>query len=39
MEMNKTTNLMELKQFGLIDRVNETLGLDVGTTLGKFTPG
>jgi hypothetical protein len=38
MEMNQTTGLMELKPAGLIDRVIETLGLDVGTTLGKFTP-
>ena len=38
MEIDKTTGLMELKQTGLIDRVIETLGLDIGTTSGKFTP-
>ena len=38
MELSQTTVLMELKQTGLIDGVIETLGLDVGTTLGKFTP-
>jgi hypothetical protein len=38
MEVDPATGLMELKQTGLIDRVIETLGLDVGTTSGKFTP-
>jgi hypothetical protein len=38
MEVDQTTGLMELKQTGLIDRVIETLGLDIGTTSGKFTP-
>ena len=38
MEIDQTTGLMELKQTGLIDRVIETLGLDIGTTSGKFTP-
>ena len=38
METNPTTGLMELKQTGLIDRVIETLGLDISTTSGKFTP-
>ena len=37
-EINQTTGLMELKQTGLIDRVIETLSLDIGTTSGKFTP-
>ena len=30
--------MLELKQTGLIDRVIEALGLDVGTTNGKATP-
>ncbi len=38
MEIDQATGLMELKQTGLIDRVIETLGLDIGTTSGKFTP-
>ena len=38
MEIDQTTGLMELKQTGLIDRVIETLGLDIRTTSGKFTP-
>ena len=38
MELSQTTCLMKLKQTGLIDRVIKTLGLDVGTTSGKFTP-
>jgi len=36
-----TTSLMELKQTGLIDRIDrlvETLGLDISKTSGKFTP-
>ena len=38
MEINQTTGCMELKQTSLIDRVIQNLGLDIGTTLGKFTP-
>ena len=38
MEIDQATGLMELKQTGLIDRVIEILGLDIGTTSGKFTP-
>lgn len=38
MEIDQATGLMELKQTGLIDRVIETLGLDIGTSSGKFTP-
>eukprot|EP00804_Cyclotella_cryptica_P025289 CCRYP_010373-RB/>CCRYP_010373-RB protein AED:0.34 eAED:0.34 QI:0/-1/0/1/-1/0/1/0/497 len=38
MEIDPKTGLMEMKQTGLIDRVIETLGLDLGTTSGKFTP-
>ena len=38
MEIDQATGLMEMKQTGLIDRVIETLGLDLGTTSGKFTP-
>ena len=30
--------MLEMKQTGLIDRVIETLGLDVGTGNGKATP-
>ncbi|KAL7476282.1 hypothetical protein ACHAW6_002157 [Cyclotella cf. meneghiniana] len=37
-EIHPTTGLMELKQTGLIDRVIETLGLDIETISGKFTP-
>jgi len=37
-ETDQATGLMEMKQTGLIDRVIETLGLDLGTTSGKFTP-
>ena len=37
-EFEPTTGLMELKQNGLFHRVIETLGLDFGTTSGKFTP-
>eukprot|EP00804_Cyclotella_cryptica_P004230 CCRYP_014577-RA/>CCRYP_014577-RA protein AED:0.25 eAED:0.60 QI:0/-1/0/1/-1/0/1/0/258 len=38
MEIDLATGLMELKQTGLIDIVIETIGLDIGTTLGKLTP-
>ena len=38
MEIDQATGLMEMKQTGLIDRVIETLGLDLGTTSGKLTP-
>ena len=38
MEIDQATGLMELNQTCLIDRVIETLGLDIGTTSGKFTP-
>ncbi len=37
MEKNVQGNL-EMKQEGLIDRIIETLGLNVGTVHGKFTP-
>ena len=36
-EKNKD-GLLEMTQEGLIDRVIETLGLDVGTVHGKWTP-
>ena len=32
------TGLLELKQTGLIDRIIEAMGLDVGTVNGKATP-
>ena len=38
LERNSETNLLEMKQTGLIDRVIEALGLDVGTVNGKATP-
>ena len=38
MERDADTGLLELKQTGLIDRIIETLGLDVGTMNGKATP-
>ena len=38
MEIDQAAGLMEMKQTGLIDRVIETLGLDLGRTSGKFTP-
>jgi hypothetical protein len=38
LERVEGTNLLEMKQTGLIDRVIETLGLDVGTVNGKATP-
>ena len=38
LERVEGTNLLEMKQTGLIDRVLETLGLDVGTVNGKATP-
>ena len=38
LERNNETNLLEMKQTGLIDRVIEALGLDVGTVNGKATP-
>eukprot|EP00804_Cyclotella_cryptica_P019951 CCRYP_007860-RA/>CCRYP_007860-RA protein AED:0.15 eAED:0.00 QI:0/-1/0/1/-1/0/1/0/252 len=38
MEIEQSTGLKELKQTALIDRVIETLGLDIGKTSGKFTP-
>ncbi|KAL3804514.1 hypothetical protein HJC23_002553 [Cyclotella cryptica] len=38
MEIDQATGLVELKQTGLIDRVIETLGLDIGTTSEKVTP-
>ncbi|KAL7462943.1 hypothetical protein ACHAXS_003313 [Conticribra weissflogii] len=38
MERNPETGLLELKQTGLIDRVLNTMGLDVGTAKSKRTP-
>eukprot|EP00804_Cyclotella_cryptica_P020131 CCRYP_014912-RA/>CCRYP_014912-RA protein AED:0.34 eAED:-0.30 QI:0/-1/0/1/-1/0/1/0/430 len=38
MEIDQATGLMEMKQTSLIDRVIKTLGLDLGTTSGKFNP-
>ena len=38
LERDEQTGLLEMKQPGLIDRVIETLGLDVGTVNGKATP-
>ena len=35
---NNETNLLEMKQTGLIERIIEALGLDVGTVNGKATP-
>jgi hypothetical protein len=35
---DNTTGLIEMKQTGLIDRVIESMGLDVGTVNGKWTP-
>ena len=35
---DETTELMETKQVGLIDRVIDTLGLNDGMAKGKFTP-
>ena len=35
---DEATCLMEIKQFGLIDRVIETLGLDDGMSKNKYTP-
>ena len=38
MERNEETGLLEMKQTGLIDRIIEALGLDVGTVNEKATP-
>ncbi len=38
MECNSNTGLLEMKQTGLIERVVEALGLDVGYARGKHTP-
>ena len=38
LERNNETNLLEMKQTGLIERIIEALGLDVGTVNGKATP-
>ena len=38
MERDPDTGLLEMKQTGLIDRVLDDLGLDVGTVNGKATP-
>jgi len=38
METDHTTGLLELKQTSLIDRVIQTLGLDMGKSSAKFTP-
>ena len=38
LERNEDTGKLEMKQSGLIDRVLEALGLDVGTVHGKATP-
>ena len=38
LEKDEATGLLEMKQTGLIDRIIETLGLDVGTINGKSTP-
>ncbi len=38
LECNPETNLIEMKQTGLIKRVIEALGLDVGLVKGKHTP-
>lgn len=35
---NEETGLLEMTQVGLIDRVIEALGLDIGTVNGKYTP-
>ena len=35
---DNTTGLIEMKQTGLIERVIESMGLDVGTVNGKWTP-
>ncbi len=37
-ETNRDTGFLELKQTGLIDRIIEALGLDVGIMRGKSTP-
>ena len=38
LERDPETNLLEMKQTGLIKRVIETLGLDDGLVKGKHTP-
>ena len=38
LEKDPDTGLLEMKQTGLIDRIIETMGLDVGTINGKATP-
>ena len=38
METDQATGFMEMKQTGLIHWVTKALGLDLGTTSGKFTP-
>ncbi len=38
LEKDTETGLLEMKQTGLIDRVIEILGLDVGTMNGKAMP-
>ena len=38
LEKNEETGMLEMKQTGLIDRIIEALGLDVGTVNGKATP-
>ena len=38
LERDSETGLLEMKQEGLISRVIETLGLDIGTVNGKSTP-
>ena len=38
LERDPDTGLLEMKQTGLIDRVLDALGLDVGTVNGKATP-
>ena len=38
LERDPGTGLLEMKQTGLIDRVLDALGLDVGTVNGKATP-